>query len=123
MQQSSLVSSPAQRVVARLRSEGWVDCLGFGFPALWQHPARTGLRSVVLQQLQQAGQWMWERDLQVVMLVFSIPAHEFQIHPYLKEVLKQLEGEGIIEIGAIEALSEQGSKTERAVLLKAIEAA
>ncbi len=123
MQQSSLVSSPARRVVARLRSEGWVDCPGLGFPALWQYSDRTNLRSVVVQQLQQVGQWMWERDLQVAMLVFSIPAHEFQIHPYLKEVLKQLEREGIIEIGAIEPAGGQKRQTGRAVLLRAIDAA
>ncbi|MBD1848984.1 hypothetical protein H6F87_02980 [Cyanobacteria bacterium FACHB-502] len=123
MQQSSLVSTPAQRVVARLRSEGWVGCPGLGFPALWQHSDRTNLRSAVMQQLQQAGQWMWERDLQVAMLVFSIPAHEFQIHPHLKDVLNQLEVEGIIEIRASQLVNGQNCEMGRAVLLKAIDAA
>lgn len=123
MKQSFLVSSPAQRVVARLRSEGWVDCPDLGFPALWQHSAREDLRSAVVQQLQQAGQWMRERDLQVAMLVFSISAHEFQIHPHLKEVLKQLEVEGIIEIGAIEPVGGQERKCGHAVLLRVIDAA
>jgi len=93
--------SATQRVVARLFSEEWVNCPNLGFLALCPYPL-LNLRQFVLHQLQTQGDWMWVEDLQLAALIFSVPDHEFQIHPHLNAVLKQLELEQAIAIQCLE---------------------
>ena len=119
MYQSTISTTSTERVVARLTSEGWIECPDLGFPALCQH-ALPDLRSFVLDQLQQNDNWGWEVDLQLATLVFSMPAHEFQFHPHFKWVLKQLEAERVIEIREFEQRSGSRVKTERAILLNTV---
>ncbi len=119
MLQSTIPTTSTERVVARLTSEGWIDCPDLGFPALCQHTL-PDLRSFVLDQLQQNDNWAWEVDLQLATLVFSMPAHEFQFHPHLNRVLKQLEADRVIEVQEFEKRSESWVKTERAILLKTV---
>lgn len=106
-----------QRVVARLRSEGWVDCLELDFPALIQHPI-PDLPAFILSQIKASGGWMWKEDLQLSALIFSIPAHEFQFHPHLRSALKRLEAEGLIEHQKLCKPSLRGEKLETAVFLR-----
>jgi hypothetical protein len=122
MLQSTIPTTSTERVVARLTSEGWIDCPGLGFPALCQH-ALPDLRSFVLDQLQQNDNWGWEVDLQLTTLVFSIPEHEFQFHPYLDRVLKQLKEERVIEIQEFEKRNGSRVRMERAILLKTVNVA
>lgn len=117
MLQSSAPTTPTERVVARLESEGWVKCPGLDFEALCQHHL-PDLRVFILERLQQEDNCLWEADLQLATLVFSIPAHEFQVHPHLKVILKQLERQGIIEIQEFEKPTRYCEKPERAILLK-----
>jgi hypothetical protein len=119
MIESLASTTPTERVVARLASEGWVNCPNLGFPALCQQ-SPLKLREFVLKRLQQAGNRMWEADLQLSVLIFSIPAHEFQIHPHLKAMLQQLEAERVIEIYEQENPTLERRKTAREILLKAI---
>lgn len=106
------------RVARRLQSEGWVQCPGLGFAALCQNQLGD-LRTFVLERLQQEDNWLWEVDLQLATLIFSISAHEFQFHPHLETVLKQLENQRIIEIQAFKRPAGQRQQPERAIFLKA----
>ncbi|PSB07753.1 hypothetical protein C7B76_27545 [filamentous cyanobacterium CCP2] len=85
------------RVIARLRSEGWVDCLSAGFPALSQQPL-PDLQQFVLIQLYLREGRISKTDLEMNTLIFSIPAHEFQVHPRLRSALSQLKTKRLIEI-------------------------
>ncbi len=117
MQQKPRQTTPTQRVVTRLSSEGWVDCQDIGLPALSQHPL-SDLRAFILNQLQQSGGWMRQIDLQLAALIFSIPAHEFQFHPRLRFMLKRLEAEGLIEVRPLGKAARPGRKPEMAIVLK-----
>lgn len=112
-------TTPTERVVARLVSEGWVRCSGLEFPALCQASLLPCLRTFVLHQLQQTGNRMWETDLQLEVLVFSIPAHEFQVHPHLEHTLQNLQQEELIELREVETRSPKRPRKERFVSLKA----
>ncbi|MBD3885210.1 hypothetical protein IFO70_26125 [Phormidium tenue FACHB-886] len=118
MLQFSIPATPTERVVARLASEGWVKCPGLGFEALCQHHL-PDLRAFVLEQLQHQDNWLCEVDLQLATLVFSVAADEFQFHPHLEAVLRQLESERVIEIQEFEKTTRRQEKPERIILLKA----
>lgn len=118
MLQIKIPRTPTERVVARLESEGWVKCTDLGFAALCQQPT-TDLYTFVLNQLQQADTWLWESDLQLATLIFSIPDHEFQVHPHLKAVLQHLESQGMIEVQKFKTFTRQGEKPERVMLRQA----
>lgn len=117
--QNPTSTAPTERLVARLASEGWVECPNLGFPALCQRPS-LNLHRLVLEQLIQAGNRLWEVDLQLSALVFAIADHEFQVHPHLPAVLKQLESEHVIEIREQEKPTLRGLKTEREIVLKVL---
>lgn len=117
MQQNLRQTTPTQRVVTRLASEGWVDCQDLGLPALSQYPI-SDLRTFILTQLQQSGGWMRKIDLQLAALIFSIPAHEFQFHPQLRFVLKRLEAEDVVEVRPLDGATSPGRKPEMAIVLK-----
>jgi len=122
MIESPLSNTPTQRVIARLRSEGWVDCPNVGFPALSQHPL-PNLRQFVVERLRHEGAWMWETDLKLATLIFAIPSHEFQFHPHLKGVLEQLEAEQVIKIQEWVKPSLRRHQFEPIILLKALNVA
>ncbi len=111
--QSPVQTTPTQRVVERLFSEGWVECHGLGFAALSQSTI-SDLRSFILAQLHHANGWMWKVDLQLSTLIFSLPAHEFQFHPHLRTTLSQLQAEGLIEF---QEVGEPYGKRETAISL------
>jgi len=90
-------SQSTQKVVERLQAEGWVKCPGLGFEALAQHPL-SDLQAFVLEELQGSGGRMGLADLQLAALIFSVPTHQYEVHPHLSVVLKQLEAAGVIEI-------------------------
>ncbi len=50
---------------------------------------------------------MWQTELELANLIFSISDHEFQVHPNLKATLNQLQAEGMIQQ---EHLSRPGKK-------------
>ncbi len=116
MVHSSTQLTPTQRVVARLRAEGWLDCPDLGFPALVPCPM-SELRSFILTQLQATGGWMELTELQLQTLIFSIPAHEFQFHPGLKSLLAQLEAEGFISRQPLPGNQRPNRKPEVAIVL------
>jgi hypothetical protein len=116
MLQNVIQTTATERLVARLRSEGWVDCSHLGFLALSQYPL-LDLRTFVLNQLQRQNAWMWKVDLQLATLIFSVPAHEFQFHPHLQSLLKQLQIEGVIQIQERNKPTSRGLKPELAIML------
>jgi MinD-like ATPase involved in chromosome partitioning or flagellar assembly len=95
--------------VERLQAEGWVECSGLGFPALAQQ-SLTDLTTFVLEQLQENGGSIGLADLQLATLIFSVPIHQYEVHPHLPSVLKQLEAAEAIEI------SKPRSPAARAIL-------
>lgn len=109
-------TTPTQRVIARLYSQGWVDCPDLKFPALRQSPIPE-LREFILAQLDATGGCMDKVDLQLAALIFSIPAHEFQVHPHLHFTLQQLTEEGLIEIRHLKKPTARGYKTETTIAL------
>jgi hypothetical protein len=121
MLQTSIHTTPAERVMARLVAEGWVDCSDLGFPALCQY-ALPDLQEFVLERLRK-NRRQREIDLQLATLVFSIPAHEFQFHPRLKAVLSQLEAQGMIEIHQAELPNGKPAKFNRRIVLKTTQVA
>ncbi len=116
MQYDTLHTTATQRVTARLYAEGWVDCPELKFPALRQH-SLTGLRGFILAQLEDAGGWMDKVDLELAALIFSIPGHKFQVHPYLHLALNRLSEEGLIEFQHAQKLSVTGYKTKTTIAL------
>jgi hypothetical protein len=91
----AIPTTPTQKVVSRLRSEGWVDCPGLGIPALSQCQL-SDLRSFVQIQLHRSCGWMWQDDLHLSALIFSVPDHRFEVHPKLPSTLQELELDGVI---------------------------
>lgn len=116
MKQGDAQLTPKQRLINRLYSEGWVDCPGLGFPALSQFPTHD-LRTFILGQLKNEGGWTRKVDLELAALIFSIPAHEFQVHPQLQFELKRLEAEGLITTQALKSSSEHRAKSDIAIVL------
>ena len=118
-----MISTPinltsTDRVILRLRSEGWVDCPGLDFPALSQPPV-CDLSKFVLTQLHDLG-WLWQKELQLKSLIFSIPTHEFQVHPHLRQVLAQLEASGLIVLQRIGQPGQSKNKAETAIMLSSL---
>lgn len=50
-------------------------------------------------------------DLQLAALIFSVPIHQYEVHPHLSVLLKQLEAEGEI---ALSRQQEQVARTAQA---------
>lgn len=116
MDVSLLPTTPTQKVVSRLRSEGWIDCPGLEVPALSQYPL-SDLRSFVQIQLHRSCGWMWQDDLHLSALIFSVPNHRFEVHPKLPSTLQELESEGVIAFQQAKP-PVPTSKTAIAILLK-----
>lgn len=110
-------SPPTDRVVSRLRAEGWVNCLDLEVPALSATPI-LNLREFVLAQLRAAQGQLWEVDLQLNTLIFSIPAHEFQVHPQLQSVLRQLEAEQLIAVQQLNRPGRLKGRRESVITLR-----
>lgn len=104
-------NTPTARVYTRLQADGWVECLNLDFPAL-QPSYLSDMRQFVLTQLCNTGGWMWESDLNLKALIFSIPSHQFEIHPHLLTTLQQLALEGTIEIKHGSIRSEKHCNTQ-----------
>lgn len=109
-------NTPTARVVARLQADGWVECLNLDFPAL-QPPYLSDLNKFVLTQLHTTDGWMWEHDLKLKALVFSIPSHQFELHPHLPKTLNQLTLEKVIEIKQGVIRSDQKRNADIALVL------
>lgn len=116
MVQQAVSASPTQRVVARLRTEGWVDCPRLKYQALGP-PQLADIRTYILKRLQQMGSWLWYTDLQQTALIFSVRGHYFEVHPHFYPTLNQLVEEGLVEVRLHAESSTQGVKLEQAVFL------
>lgn len=110
-------SQSTQKVVERLQAEGWVECPGLGFLAFAQQPL-SDLRAVVLEELRGRGGRMELADLQLAVLVFSVPTHQYEVYPHLPWVLKRLQAEGVIEISQARSPLVKAAQTEVNVRLK-----
>jgi len=106
------------KVVERLQAEGWVECPGLGFPALAQHPL-SDLRALVLEQLHRSGGQMELVDLQLAVLIFSVPTHRYEIHPQLPWLLQRLKAEGVIEITKARSAGASAAQGKGMVQLRA----
>lgn len=106
-----------QKVVERLQAEGWVKCPDLGFPALAQQLI-ANLRAFVLDQLRRHGGSLQLVDLQLAALIFSVPTHQYEVHPHLPGVLQQLEAEGEIVFGTLSKPAAQSSGAEITVALR-----
>lgn len=116
MEYDTLHTTATQRVIARLYSEGWVECPELEFPALKER-SLAELRGFILAQLDAAGGCMDKVDLELATLIFSISGHKFQVHPHLHLTLKRLKEEGLIEFQRAQKLSAAGNKTETTIAL------
>lgn len=116
MQQQFNPATSTSRVIARLQAEGWVECPRLGFPALGQNPM-ANMKAFILVQLQNAGGWMSQRDLKLSALIFSVPAHQFEVHPHLQSMLRHLEAEGTIQIRSLHRQTEERTETDAVVRL------
>lgn len=119
MLQTQTQSSSTQKVIQRLQAEGWVECPGLGFPALAPQPL-SDLRAFVLEQLQESGGRMGLTDLQLGSLIFSVPTHQFEVHPQLPWVLKRLEAEGVVERYKPRSAGASATQREDMVQLRAV---
>lgn len=115
MPHDTLIPTMTQEVMARLYSEGWVDCPDLRFPALSQVPL-SSLREHILAQLQHHEGWMWKQDLEMSILVFSIRDHEFQVHPRLQAILHQLQQDGWIEQKLMPQTRQRGQRNAIALI-------
>ncbi|HEY9624402.1 MAG TPA: hypothetical protein V6C78_28865 [Crinalium sp.] len=113
----SAQATPTARVTARLQAEGWVECSNLGFPALSQ-TSLSNLHHFILSQLRNAGGRMWEQDLKLNALVFSISTHQFEVHPQLPTVLHQMAAEGLIDIRPESTEAVGRHKPDVAIILK-----
>jgi hypothetical protein len=109
-------TTPTQRVVARLYAEGWFDCPNLGFPALSQYPI-ADITTFILMQLRTAGGQMRYIDLQLATLIFAIPAHEFQFHPYLQLALNQLVADGLVRYATVHCETSAQREEEMTIVL------
>jgi hypothetical protein len=118
MFQTPAHSQSTQKVMKRLQAEGWVECPGLGFPALAQHLI-SDLRAFVLDQLHKSGGRIGLADLQLAVLIFSVPTHQYEVHPHLPLMLKRLEAEGMLEISKPGSLVARATQSEGMVQLRA----
>lgn len=116
MQQKSDQTTATERVVARLYAEGWVDCPNIGSPALSEQSI-VDMRAFILNQLQQASEWMGKDELALTTLIFSVLDHEFRVHPQFEGVLEQLESDGRIECKRLGGAMNARQKPKFAVAL------
>jgi len=108
-----------QKVVQRLQGEGWVECPGLEFPALAQQPL-SDLQAFVLEQLRSRGGRMVLMDLRWATLIFSVPKHQYEVHPHLPWALKRLEVEGVIEISKPGSSMARAMQSQEMVQLRAV---
>lgn len=57
-------------------------------------------------------------DLRLAALIFSVPTHQYEIHPHLPWVLKRLEVEGAISVVTLSTPVAQLSRAEAMVMLR-----
>lgn len=88
--------------------------------ALTQQPL-SDLQAFVLEQLQGSRGQMELTDLQLAVLVFSVPTHQFEVHPHLPFVLKRLEAEGVVERYKPRSTGASATQSKEMVQLRAVQ--